>query len=157
MNKQLNIVHTDKGITKRPIEKHIHHDEEDHHDDHHHDKHEEDHEPKVTKDPHIWLDPILVIQQAQHIAGALCDIDPEGCKFYNENLSKFTSDTLDLDKKIRQIVSKEGGNRHFMVFHPSWGGYFADRYGFFFRYLLSWKGKSLNRPTLKSLSSLHES
>lgn len=127
LNKELNIVHTDKGIKKRIIENHVHHEDEDEEEIHdEHQTEEEVHYEHQTKDPHIWLDPILVIKQAKHIAKALCEADPDGCSFYNANLASFTKKTLDLDNQLKQITSSAKG-RYFMVFHPSWG-YFANRY-----------------------------
>ncbi|PLX67831.1 MAG: cation ABC transporter substrate-binding protein [Denitrovibrio sp.] len=118
INNNIKVIHTDKGIVKRIVERHVHHEE---------DEHIHEGETTTTKDPHIWLDPMLVIHQMQHVANALCEADADGCNYYNSNLSKFTKDTIALDRKIKEIVSKSDG-KYFMVFHPSWG-YFADRYG----------------------------
>ncbi|MGD9808196.1 MAG: metal ABC transporter solute-binding protein, Zn/Mn family [Deferribacterales bacterium] len=147
INKNMKIVHTDEGIKKRTVEKHVHHDEEgeDHdehgeeqgHDDHDdHDKHAEhddhDHEGEHDdhdgiKDPHVWLDPILVIKQVEIITEELCKADKDSCGFYTENKNKFIQNAELLDAELHKIF-KGKDDVHFMVFHPSWG-YFADRYG----------------------------
>jgi len=79
------------------------------------------------KDPHIWLDPILVKTQARTIAEALMEIDPAHTADYQSNLEEFL---VDLDKINREITKILEGmeNRFFLVFHPAWG-YFAERYG----------------------------
>lgn len=78
------------------------------------------------KDPHIWLDPVLVIDQAKIITETLIKIDPENSELFRNNLNKFTTELKGLHFKIYELFKKKK-NRIFFVFHPSWG-YFADRY-----------------------------
>jgi zinc transport system substrate-binding protein len=122
INKDMKIVPTDAGIKKRSIENHAHEEEEEHHD---HD-HDNDHE-EGEADPHIWLDPILAIDQTAIIADTLCKADSANCSFYKSNHDAFKAKALKLDSELRQIT-EASKSAHFMVFHPSWG-YFADRYG----------------------------
>lgn len=88
--------------------------------DHHHD-HSQD-----EFDTHIWLDPIMVKDQAKIIAQALSQKYPQNTKIYSQNLDKFLQDIDKLDAYIKDSL-KDIKNRKFMVFHPSWG-YFAKRY-----------------------------
>jgi zinc transport system substrate-binding protein len=129
INKNMKIVHTDEGIKKRSVEKHVHNDEEDeHHDEHGHDDHDKDKDDHGgIKDPHVWLDPILVIKQVEIITAELCKADKDSCGFYTENKNKFIQNAELLDAELHKIF-KGKDDVHFMVFHPSWG-YFADRYG----------------------------
>lgn len=129
INKNMKIVHTDEGIKKRSVEKHVHNDEEDeHHDEHGHDDHDQDKDDHGgIKDPHVWLDPILVIKQVEIITAELCKADKDSCGFYTENKNKFIQNAELLDAELHKIF-KGKDDVHFMVFHPSWG-YFADRYG----------------------------
>lgn len=113
--KDLRIVDTSEGIEKRFIEGHDH--EED--DDHGH----EDEEP----DPHVWMSPVLVKQQAYTIADTLTDLDPEGAGYYRENLSDFIAELDALDAELAEILEPFRGQTLF-VYHPAFG-YFADRYG----------------------------
>jgi zinc transport system substrate-binding protein len=78
-------------------------------------------------DPHIWLDPKLVRQQAATICETLIRIDREGAAFYQSNLEKFRSDLETLDDKLKRILAPYHGENLY-VFHPSFG-YFADAYG----------------------------
>jgi zinc transport system substrate-binding protein len=138
INKKMKIVHTDEGIKKRMVEKHVHNDDEgeesehheEHAEEHEHEDHDHDHEKDDhggIKDPHVWLDPILVIKQVEIITDELCKADKASCDFYTKNKNKFIRDTELLDSEIHKIF-KGKEDVHFMVFHPSWG-YFADRYG----------------------------
>lgn len=78
-------------------------------------------------DPHIWLSPRLVREQAQTIYETLAELDPAHREEYRGNFEAFLADIDALDREIRQ--SLEGvESRTFMVFHPAWG-YFARDYG----------------------------
>jgi len=78
------------------------------------------------KDPHIWLDPILVKIQARTIAEALTEIDPAHTADYQSNLAEFLADLDKIHREITKILDCVE-NRVFLVFHPAWG-YFAERY-----------------------------
>lgn len=130
LNQKMTIVQTDAGIKKRNVENHVH-EEADHdgheHESDHEDEHKDEHgHEEGIKDPHVWLDPILVIKQAEVIAEALCKADPESCAYYTANKNEFIIRADVLNSKIEKIF-KDKHDLHFMVFHPSWG-YFADRY-----------------------------
>lgn len=80
-----------------------------------------------TKDPHIWLDPMLVVTQAETIANALTEADPDHASVYSENLAAFKADLRELDEEIARTLRPLRGTQ-ILVFHPAYG-YFADRYG----------------------------
>lgn len=77
-------------------------------------------------DPHVWVAPQTVAIAARNIAEALSDADPQHAPEYRANLERFLEDIDRLDREIR--VRLEGGQRAFLVYHPSWG-YFARQYG----------------------------
>jgi len=114
INKEMAIIHIDDGVEKISMKA-----------DHHEGEKKEDH---GTKDPHIWLSPPLVKIQAKNIFNALAAADPEHSRDYEANYNRFITELTDLDTEIRNILSKKGKNKQFMVFHPAWG-YFADAYG----------------------------
>lgn len=132
-NKKMIISDTSKGITKLFMEKHSHEHEE-HNDEKHDEKHDEHEEHKThdekdksgIKDPHIWLDPILVKQQAINIYETLASFDPKNKSFYKNNLDVFLKELDVLHKDIKNTL-KSFKKKEFMVFHPSWA-YFAKRY-----------------------------
>ena len=77
-------------------------------------------------DPHVWVAPQTVAVAARNIAAALSDADPPHASEYRANLERFLEDVDGLDREIRARLA--GGQRAFLVYHPSWG-YFARQYG----------------------------
>lgn len=86
-----------------------------------------DHSHHESKDPHIWLDPKLVILQARHIRDGLAAADPAHRAEFDANLKSLESDLTTLDAKLAATLAPLKG-REFFVFHPAYG-YFADAYG----------------------------
>ena len=78
-------------------------------------------------DPHIWMSPVLVKQQAQTICDALIALVPEDEERFRNNLHSFQRDLDLLDQKIASVLQPFQGDTIF-VFHPVFG-YFADAYG----------------------------
>lgn len=76
-------------------------------------------------DPHIWLSPRRVKQQAKTIYQTLAQLDPAHQAKYQANLQQFTQEIEQLDQEIQQSLSNLK-NRQFIVFHPSWGYFAAD-------------------------------
>lgn len=123
-NPALTLVRTDDGIPKIPMATHQHdgegarsearrgHGESDAH---------------GILDPHIWLSPPLVKQQAGVILNALKAADPKHGADYDDNYRDFVAEIQNLDRALKKtFAGKEG--LAFMVFHPAWG-YFAQAYG----------------------------
>ena len=77
-------------------------------------------------DPHLWVAPATVAVAARNIAAALSDLDPQHAGTYRENLKRYLAGIDRLDREVRAHLS--GGQRAFLVYHPSWG-YFARQYG----------------------------
>ena len=86
-----------------------------------------EHRHEGERDPHIWLDPLLVKIQAETIYRELAELDPGNGGFYRNNYEKFAKDLDGTDREIKKIF-KPLKQRKFVVFHPAWG-YFADQYG----------------------------
>lgn len=78
-------------------------------------------------DPHTWLDPMLVKQQAAVVMATLSTIDPAGRKVYENNYVHFAEDLDALDMRIRQKLKRVIGKTVF-VYHPAYG-YFCRAYG----------------------------
>jgi zinc transport system substrate-binding protein len=87
-----------------------------------------DHGSPGSLDPHIWLAPALVRQQAATITRALCKIDPAHAALFTANDSLFGFELSAMHDTIRQILAHTKQGRPFLVFHPSWG-YFAKEFG----------------------------
>ena len=103
------------------------HDEHAHGKDKHHTyKHSNSHESHSEKDPHIWLDPILVKTQAELIAKALIAKYPQLKALYEANLIKFQAELDALNAELSALF-KGSKNKKFIIYHPSLA-YFAARY-----------------------------
>lgn len=106
---------------------HAGHDEHAHgKDEHHAHKHSNSHETHSEKDPHIWLDPILVKIQASTIAKALIAKYPQNKALYEANLAQFQAELDALNAEISALFEKSK-NKKFIIYHPSLA-YFAARY-----------------------------
>lgn len=111
---------------------HAGHDDHDHDehahgkDEHHAHKHSNSHETHSEKDPHIWLDPILVKIQASTIAKALIAKYPQNKALYEANLAQFQAELDTLNAEISALFEKSK-NKKFIIYHPSLA-YFAARY-----------------------------
>lgn len=111
VSKHVKIVDTRKGIVLRKME-----------------PHGESHgDGNDGYDPHIWLNPLLVQQQAVTIRDALISIDPDGREVYESNCNVLVADLEALHKTIKQALGPVKGETIY-VFHPSYG-YFTDAYG----------------------------
>jgi zinc transport system substrate-binding protein len=102
----------------------------------------------IRLDPHVWLSPVNLKIMAANMAKALCNIDPQNCTGYTENLDKVNRELDDLDHTIAVQLQPYAGEK-FFVFHPSFG-YFAKRYGLH-QEAVETEGKA---PTPKQLSRL---
>ena len=125
-NPKMLIVHTEKGIEKRPMK--AHHHEEGNQKTLEKGRQGPADEHQGIKDPHIWLSPPLVKIQARNILNALLLVDPRRGSIYKSNYNKFIAELDALDAHIREVFAGKGERVTFMVFHPAWG-YFARTYG----------------------------
>jgi zinc transport system substrate-binding protein len=78
-------------------------------------------------DPHIWLSPQLMIDQAKTTANALCETYPELTSRIEARHRALVATLSELDQELSAILAPHRG-RTLLVFHPAFG-YFADRYG----------------------------
>ncbi len=81
---------------------------------------------KKDKNPHIWLDPLFLIDEARVIKESLINIDKKNKNFYETNYKEFVKEALDIDEKIQNELSNLK-NRKFLIFHPNLY-YFAKEY-----------------------------
>jgi zinc transport system substrate-binding protein len=88
-----------------------------------------DPEIHAPTDPHIWLDPILAIQQVENIRDGLSKVDPNDAAYYDQNAQNFIGQLKSLDTSIRgNITSSNCAKRDFIAFHNAFS-YFAKQYG----------------------------
>ncbi|GAA0439295.1 MAG: metal ABC transporter solute-binding protein, Zn/Mn family [Bacillota bacterium] len=92
------------------------------HADHSHDGHDHgDH------DPHIWLDPLRMVQLAELIKDELITLNPDKQKLYETNFANLESQLHELDNAFKQVLTNKE-NKHILVSHAAYG-YWEDRYG----------------------------
>ncbi|MBI3153016.1 MAG: zinc ABC transporter substrate-binding protein [Chloroflexi bacterium] len=81
-------------------------------------------------DPHMWLDPNLVITYVENIRDGLIEVDPGGAEIYKANADAYISQLKDLDAWIVEQVNSVPAERRLLVTNHEALGYFAERYGF---------------------------
>lgn len=118
-NKDLVIVEASKNIKLKEFDEHEKQDaEEEHEEDHDHGKY----------DPHVWLDPVRAMKQAENIKNAFIKADEKNKDFYEENYKEFVNDLEKLDEKFKEEL-KDKSTDYIVVAHGAFG-YLGDRYGF---------------------------
>ena len=123
-NTKMVVVHTEAGIKKVAMITHHQHEEAEQHQG----KTGQKHVRHLSKDPHIWLSPPLVMQQARNILNGLIALDDAHRPIYEANYRNFIVEIVNLDLELKRTFETDGDHLEFMVFHPSWG-YFARAYG----------------------------
>ncbi len=123
-NPKMHIVYTQVGIEKRAMKSHHAHKQESKH---RYGETERGQDQHLGKDPHVWLSPPLVMQQARNILNGLETLDPTHRALYQANYKSFIVELVDLDLELKRLFQTTAAHSEFMVFHPSWG-YFAQAY-----------------------------
>lgn len=91
---------------------------------------EEDHDHEGHShetDPHTWLDPVNAVTEAQTIANALTEVDPENAETYQENAGQFASDMMAVHDEYANLF-ESAETKTFLTQHAAFG-YLANRYG----------------------------
>lgn len=86
--------------------------------------------PHAAGDPHMWLDPNLVITYAENIREGLTHFDPDGAAEFQSNADVYTVELNELDAWITGQVSQIPDEKRLLVTNHEALGYFAERYGF---------------------------
>ncbi len=81
-------------------------------------------------DPHLWLDPSLVVTYVENIREGLTHLDPDGAAEYKSNADAYVAELQALDAWIVEQVSQIPAEQKLLVTNHEALGYFAERYGF---------------------------
>ncbi len=81
-------------------------------------------------DPHMWLDPTLVIKYVENIREGLAHFDPAGDSVYQSNANAYIESLRTLDAWIVEQVNQIPPEKRLLVTNHEAFGYFAARYGF---------------------------
>ncbi len=90
---------------------------------------EEEHDHEAG-DPHMWLDPNLVVTYVENIRDGLSEADLAGADEYEANASAYIAQLEALDTWIVEQVEVIPPARRLLVTNHEALGYFAARYGF---------------------------
>jgi len=108
------------------IESAHHHDHDADEEDDEHEEHGDDHAHAGEMDPHVWLDPMNALKQAEEIKNALVEIDPAHGDVYEANFQQLKEDLIALDQHYKEEL-KDVKRKEFFVSHAAFG-YMAKRY-----------------------------
>jgi ABC-type Zn uptake system ZnuABC Zn-binding protein ZnuA len=85
---------------------------------------------QTVGDPHMWLNPMLVVTYVENIRDGLIQTDPEGAETYQANAAAYITKLNDLDTWIKAQVETIPAGRRLLVTNHEAMGYFAEQYGF---------------------------
>jgi zinc transport system substrate-binding protein len=94
--------------------------------DHHHHSDHDHNDDDFSYDVHVWMDPIMMIEQAKIICDRLSQLFPSYAKNWKSNLGELTHRLLHLNQDIASILLPYK-NDSLLVSHASLG-YFCKRY-----------------------------
>jgi ABC-type Zn uptake system ZnuABC Zn-binding protein ZnuA len=81
-------------------------------------------------DPHMWLDPNLVVAYVENIRDGLIQVDASGAEIYKANADTYIAQLKELDKWIVEQVNTIPVDHRQLVTNHEAMSYFAERYGF---------------------------
>jgi zinc transport system substrate-binding protein len=94
--------------------------------DHHHPGDEHEHEHGHYGDPHLWLDPQVMVDFANAVAEMLIELDPQHMDDYHLRRVAYQKELHVLDAEYREAL-KDVPRREFVAFHSAFT-YLAERY-----------------------------
>ena len=77
--------------------------------------------------PHVWLDPVLMIEVVEYLSTAFAQLDPGKGAEYRARAAEVVESLRELDASLREILAPVK-DAPFIPFHDAWP-YFAQRYG----------------------------
>lgn len=122
---------------------------------------EEGHEPGGEEheggvDPHVWLDPLNVVQWAHRIESTLSELDPPHAAGYAARATQYEGALHELHGWIQDQVAQIPADRRLLVTDHAVLGYMADRYGFRQVGALIPSFSSLAEPSARDIAALEQ-
>lgn len=77
--------------------------------------------------PHIWLDPLRMLDMAEYIKNELIEQNPNENDLYQENFAALKKDLLALDNRFKETLDTKT-NKKILVSHAAYD-YWEERYG----------------------------
>ncbi|MBU0509140.1 metal ABC transporter substrate-binding protein [bacterium] len=138
--RQVRVVDLSKNLPARTLD----HGEHDHHD------------HSTGLDPHVWLDPTLVIAWIEETVRVLSELDPRHADHYRANADSYQKELHELDTWIGEKVAQiPPANRKIVSDHDMFG-YFCERYGFERVGAIIPGFSTLSEPSARELASLED-
>lgn len=81
-------------------------------------------------DPHMWMDPLKVVQYVANIRDGLSNADPAGAQSYTANAAAYMQQLNDLNQWIESQLAQVPPAKRLLVTNHDALGYFAEAYGF---------------------------
>lgn len=81
-------------------------------------------------DPHMWMNPLKVVQYVGNIRDGLSKADPAGAPVYSANAAAYIQQLNDLNQWIETQVAPLPPQKRLLVTNHDALGYFAEAYGF---------------------------
>ncbi len=90
-----------------------------------------DHDHDLTGgDPHIWLDPLTIVQAVPAIADFLGELNADAAETFTANAESYMAELEALHNDLEETLGEiPDDRRKLLVFHDAWR-YFAARYDF---------------------------
>ncbi|MGM7700349.1 metal ABC transporter solute-binding protein, Zn/Mn family [Pseudalkalibacillus sp. Hm43] len=148
---EVEVIEASEGVTFEVFQTTHDHEHHDHGDEEAQqtDEHRDDH---GDVDPHVWLDPILAIDLADHIKSELIKAKPEAKEEFERNFLDLKQKLEELDRSYKQMV-EQADRKEILVSHAAYG-YWEHRYGI---EQISVSGLSpTNEPTQKQIKKIIE-
>lgn len=80
------------------------------------------------EDPHVWLDPALMVDMAERVVAQLAEVDPDAADGYRQRADAYVEELRALDADLEEQLAPCRG-AVLVTAHEAFG-YLADRYGF---------------------------
>lgn len=89
--------------------------------------HDHGHHDHGDHDPHIWLDPVQMVDVVELMRDTLIEVQPESADVFRSNADVLIAELVALDVALQAQLAPYAG-RAFFINHPALG-HFAERYG----------------------------
>lgn len=108
--------------------------------------------PDGSPDPHIWFDPLRMIDATRLIADALDELD--SATDWSANAEAYVDQLTDADEQIATLIAVLSADQRKLVTNHESFGYFADRYGLEVVGVIIPGGSTLANPSSAELAEL---
>jgi len=121
---------------------------------HNHD-HDHDHDHETT-DPHVWTDPMNVVQWVDVIAATLTNLLPDQSAAIEANATSYKAQLHELDAWIKEYVATLPADKRQLVTDHHMLHYFSSRYGFEQIGMIIPSYSTSAEPSARELAQLHQ-